>query len=71
MAIVFIIHIKAKWARQRLKETDSRTNLLVLQAMKVRAHNGVVTLKLLREMYLTHHILMLFSSLSWSCTKHN
>lgn len=61
--------IKAKWARQRSKETDSRTKL-VLEAVKVRAHNGVVTLNLLREMHLTHHVLVLFSGPSWSCTKH-
>lgn len=68
MALVFIIHIKI--GRQRLKETDSSTKLLVLQAMKVRAHNGVVTLTLPGELHLTHHILVLFSGLSWSCTKH-
>ena len=70
MALVFIMHIKAKRARQRLKETDSRTKLVVLQAMKVRAHDGIVTPNLLREMHLTHHILVLFSGPSWSCTKH-
>lgn len=56
--------------RQRLRETDPRTKLLVLPAMKVRAHNGAVTLTLPRELNLTHHILVFFSGLSWSCTKH-
>lgn len=69
MALVFIMHLKVKWVRQRSKETEYWTKL-VLQAMKVRAHNGVVTPNLLREMHLTHHILVLFSGPSWNCTKH-
>lgn len=58
MALVFTTHVKM--GRQRLKETDPRTKLLVLQAMKVRARNGVVTLTLPRELHLTHHILVFF-----------
>lgn len=68
MALAFITH--AEMGRQRLKETDPRTKLLVLQTMKVRAHNGAVTLTLPRELHLTHHILVFFSGLSWSWTKH-
>lgn len=47
-----------------------RNKLDVLQAMKVRAHNGVVTLNLLGEKHLIHHILVLFAGRSWSNIKH-
>lgn len=62
MALVFIMHIKAKWARQRSKETDSRTKLVVLQAMKVRAHNGVVTQPPEGDAFDTPH----FGAIFWS-----
>lgn len=51
------------------EEHKLKSEVNVLQAAKVGTHIGIVTLNVLREMNLTHCILVLFIGLSWTARK--